>query len=227
MFKLFSNLVTIFGKLAPEEIKKAGAEPVTADDLEKAGKSLHECLDAMHKSVTDHNEEMQALHNEHAAKCCKLHKAHMEGMHAHIEKIRKAMGAGAPTEQPTGGGVSDGEKALRVELEKAVAAQAELTKKIAELSTGGAAASGDNKAMVEILTALKATIDQQGAALKAQSDSVTSLAASVKTTAEAVKKFGDEIPPHGHSSGSTVLSFRSGLGSQPSLGGNGTESSGL
>lgn len=211
MKKLFANLVAIFQKLAPEELKKASVEVVTvadlekaASDFEKASKTCHECMDAMHKAVTDHNEQMSNLQNEHAAKCCKLHKAHMEAMHGHIEKIRKAMGSEDATEQqPAGGGVSDGEKAAAAAaLKKAEEDKAAADKAIADAAIKAAKESG-NDAMVKALEAMQKSLEAQAAITK-------KLGEDLAAERGKVEEMGKTLTPHGPQSVPFLVGSRPG-----------------
>lgn len=190
MFKLFGTVVAALRKMTAEDLKKAAFEPTVADELEKAGKTCHECLDEMHKAVTDHHDDMKKMHEEHAAKCIKAHGAFMEKLHGSIEKIRKAMGAGAPTEQAAGGAVSEGEKALQAELEKTRAEAkknadqlVELTKQLEAAKAGGGMTPEQLKTITDGIASIAKAQEATEKALKEQADKV--------------EKIGSEIPAHG------------------------------
>lgn len=206
MKKLFANLVAILSKLAPEELKKASLEPVTAadvqkafDEFEKGSKTCHECMDEMHKAVTEHNDKMANLATEHADKCVKLHKAHMESMHGSIEKIRKAMGAtDATSQQPTGGTMTDGEKKAK---EAADLAKAEADRLAAEAVIKAARDAG-NEALAKTLETMQKTMDEQAKAAKAVSEELVKAQATIK-------EYGDKLEKHGPAApGSLFLAAR-------------------
>ena len=84
---------------------KAELEAAIADGLAKAGKSIQDHLQNLHKMAQDHHDAM-----------CKAHGAHLEAAHGVIGKCMKALGT---SENPSGEVKGGGEKAGEVSMTKA------------------------------------------------------------------------------------------------------------
>lgn len=203
----------------------ASLQKMTPEDLEKAAKSIHECLDGMHKAVTDNAAAMDSAHKAHAEKCCKACGDHMAAMHGHIEKVRKSLGAGAPEEQNAGGSVNDKDSPAKAAAAEALKkaeeekAAAEALKKANETAAAAAEAAG-NKALADALRTMQASLEKNTAD---NAKLVEKLTSDLAASNAKIEELGKTMPTHGPAGLPFLVGRGEGL---PNGGGAGTGTEG-